>query len=102
MRIKKYSIYYADLDPAKGSEQCGIISVLVIQNDAGNKVSQRLSLQLSQAERRKCECRLVCQSFLKKDGFRKTRWQCWSRSELSTRNVSKIMLAESTSNLPVL
>lgn len=39
MRIKKYSIYYADLNPAKGSEQGGIIPVLVIQNDAGNKVS---------------------------------------------------------------
>lgn len=36
MRIKKYSIYYADLDPAKGSEQGGIRPVLVIQNDIGN------------------------------------------------------------------
>ena len=39
MRIKKYSIYYADLNPAKGSEQGGIRPVLVIQNDAVNKVS---------------------------------------------------------------
>lgn len=36
MRIKKYSIYYADLDPAKGSEQGGVRPVLVIQNDIGN------------------------------------------------------------------
>lgn len=36
MRIKKYSIYYADLNPAKGSEQGGIRPVLVIQNDIGN------------------------------------------------------------------
>lgn len=36
MKIKKYSIYYADLNPAKGSEQGGIRPVLVIQNDIGN------------------------------------------------------------------
>lgn len=30
------SIYYADLDPSIGSEQCGIRPVLVVQNDIGN------------------------------------------------------------------
>ena len=30
------SIYYADLNPGIGSEQCGIRPVLVVQNDIGN------------------------------------------------------------------
>lgn len=32
-------LYYADLDPIKGSEQGGVRPVLVIQNDIGNKYS---------------------------------------------------------------
>ena len=37
--IKRNEIYYADLNPVKGSEQGGIRPVLVIQNDKGNKHS---------------------------------------------------------------
>lgn len=37
--IKRNEIYYADLNPIKGSEQGGIRPVLVIQNDTGNKHS---------------------------------------------------------------
>ena len=37
--IKRNEIYYADLNPVKGSEQGGIRPVLVIQNDMGNKHS---------------------------------------------------------------
>ena len=37
--IKRNEIYYADLNPVKGSEQGGIRPVLVIQNDTGNKHS---------------------------------------------------------------
>lgn len=34
--IKRGDIYYADLNPAVGSEQGGIRPVLVVQNDVGN------------------------------------------------------------------
>lgn len=37
--IKRNEIYYADLNPVKGSEQGGIRPVLVIQNGTGNKHS---------------------------------------------------------------
>lgn len=39
MEIKRSEIYYADLDPVKGSEQGGVRPVLIIQNDKGNKYS---------------------------------------------------------------
>ena len=32
-------IYYADLSPAIGSEQCGLRPVLIIQNNVGNRFS---------------------------------------------------------------
>jgi mRNA interferase MazF len=37
--IKRGDIFYADLNPARGSEQNGVRPVLVIQNDKGNKYS---------------------------------------------------------------
>lgn len=37
--IKRNDIYYADLDPIKGSEQGGVRPVVIIQNDVGNKNS---------------------------------------------------------------
>lgn len=37
--IRRGDIYYADLDPAIGSEQGGKRPVLVLQNDIGNKFS---------------------------------------------------------------
>ena len=37
--IKRSEIYYADLNPVRGSEQGGIRPVLIIQNDVGNKHS---------------------------------------------------------------
>lgn len=39
MTVHKNEVYYADLSPVVGSEQGGVRPVLVIQNDAGNKVS---------------------------------------------------------------
>ena len=39
LEIKRGYLYYADLSPVVGSEQCGIIPVLIIQNDIGNKYS---------------------------------------------------------------
>ena len=38
--IKRGEIYYATLDPIKGSEQGGIRPVLIIQNDVGNRYSK--------------------------------------------------------------
>lgn len=35
-QVKRGAIYYADLDPVKGSEQGGVRPVLIIQNEAGN------------------------------------------------------------------
>ena len=37
--IKRGDIYYADLNPATGSEQDGIRPVVVVQNDVGNAYS---------------------------------------------------------------
>ena len=37
--IKRGDVYYADLDPVRGSEQGGTRPVLVVQNDLGNKYS---------------------------------------------------------------
>lgn len=38
-RIRRGSIYYADLEPVKGSEQGGYRPVLILQNDIGNEYS---------------------------------------------------------------
>ena len=35
-KIRRGDIYYADLDPAQGSEQGGLRPVLIVQNDTGN------------------------------------------------------------------
>lgn len=37
--IKRGDIFYADLNPVRGSEQGGVRPVLTIQNDTGNKHS---------------------------------------------------------------
>ena len=39
MLIKRGDIFYADLNPTVGSEQGGVRSVLVVQNNVGNKHS---------------------------------------------------------------
>lgn len=37
--IKRSEIYYADLNPVRGSEQGGVRPVLILQNDKGNQHS---------------------------------------------------------------
>lgn len=37
--VHRGEIYYADLEPVRGSEQGGIRPVLIIQNDVGNRYS---------------------------------------------------------------
>lgn len=37
--IKKWDIYYANLNPVIGSEQGGVRPVVILQNDIGNKYS---------------------------------------------------------------
>ena len=37
--IRRGTIYYADLDPVKGSEQGGYRPVLILQNNTGNEYS---------------------------------------------------------------
>ena len=39
MKIERGQIWYANLDPIKGSEQGGYRPVLVVQNNIGNKFS---------------------------------------------------------------
>ena len=39
MLIKRGDIFYADLNPTKGSEQAGRRPVIVIQNNTGNKMA---------------------------------------------------------------
>ena len=39
MQIKRGDIFYADLSPVVGSEQGGIRTVMIIQNDVGNRHS---------------------------------------------------------------
>ncbi|MDR1364030.1 MAG: type II toxin-antitoxin system PemK/MazF family toxin [Oscillospiraceae bacterium] len=39
VQIKKGDIFYADLEPALGSEQGGVRPVLIVQNNVGNKFS---------------------------------------------------------------
>ena len=39
MEIKRGDIFYADLNPLVGSEQGGVLPILVVQNDVGNKYS---------------------------------------------------------------
>ena len=41
-RIRRGDIFYADLNPGKGSEQRGVRPVVVIQNNKGNKVSHTI------------------------------------------------------------
>ena len=36
MNVSRGDIFYADLNPAQGSEQGGVRPVLIVQNDAGN------------------------------------------------------------------
>ena len=40
--IKRSEIYYADLNPVKGSEQGGVRPVLILQNDKGNQPAHLL------------------------------------------------------------
>lgn len=37
--IKRGEVYYADLNPVRGSEQGGIRPVVIVQNDTGNRFS---------------------------------------------------------------
>ena len=39
MEIKRGDIFYANLNPAVGSEQSGVRPILIVQNDIGNKYS---------------------------------------------------------------
>ncbi len=42
MVVKRGDVFYANLDPIIGSEQGGVRSVLVVQNNIGNKYSPTL------------------------------------------------------------
>ena len=40
--IKRGDVYYADLSPVIGSEQGGVRTVVVVQNDKGNRYSKTI------------------------------------------------------------
>ena len=53
--FKRGEIYFADLSPVFGSDQCGVRPVLIIQNNVGNKYSptvivSAITSQLSKAK----------------------------------------------------
>lgn len=51
--IKRGDIYYADLNPAVGSEQGGIRPVLVVQNDVGNCYSPTIIIDVLTSKSKK-------------------------------------------------
>ncbi len=53
--IKRKDIYYADLNPVKGSEQGGVRPVLVIQNNMGNKHNPTTIVAAITSRRRKAQ-----------------------------------------------
>lgn len=52
MQVKRGDIFYADLSPARGSEQGGIRPVCIIQNDVGNKYSPTVIAAAITSERK--------------------------------------------------
>ena len=42
--VKRGQIYYADLSPAKGSEQGGVRPVIVVSNNIGNKHAPTITI----------------------------------------------------------
>ena len=60
MIVKRGEVYFADLDPAIGSEQGGFRPVVIIQNDVGNTFSTTTIAALT--------TRYV------------TLWRCWNSS----------------------
>ena len=44
--IRRGTIYYADLDPVKGSEQGGYRPVLILQNNTGNDYSPQCACRI--------------------------------------------------------
>lgn len=53
--MRRGDIYYADLNPAVGSEQGGLRPVLVIQNNVGNKCSPTTIVSAITSNRDKTE-----------------------------------------------
>ena len=79
MIVKRGEVYFADLDPAVGSEQGGFRPVVIIQNDIGNTFSTTTIAALTTNTRHSrmpthAEMTIRCV----------TLWRCWSSSERST------------------
>lgn len=52
-KVKRGEVYYADLSPAKGSEQDGIRPVVILQNDVGNQFSPTAIIAIMSKKTRK-------------------------------------------------
>lgn len=53
-KIQRGDIFYADLNPAIGSEQGGIRPVIVVQNDVGNYYSPTIIVTVLTTKTKKC------------------------------------------------
>lgn len=69
--VKRGDIYFADLSPVVGSEQGGVRPVLVVQNNLGNHLAQRLSLRRSQPKWQSQNCQHISGLILMKQALKK-------------------------------
>jgi mRNA interferase MazF len=68
--VRRGDIYYADLSPVVGSEQGGILPVLIVQNNVGNRYSPTViaAAITSQTGKNKLPTHIEVQSQLSADG----------------------------------
>lgn len=78
LRIRRGDIFYADLNPGKGSEQRGVRPVVVIQNNKGNKVSKTIIVAC-----------ISSKAYVKH--FNKTHYELQNYEELGLREASIVL-----------
>ena len=82
MIVKRGEVYFADLDPAVGSEQGGFRPVVIIQNDIGNTFSTTTIAALTTNTRHsRMPTHVVSVAITSRYA---TLWRCWSSSGRST------------------
>lgn len=79
MIVKRGEVYFADLDPAVGSEQGGFRPVVIIQNDIGNTFSTTTIAALTTNTRHSRMPTHVTASAAVTSHYA-TLWRCWSSS----------------------
>lgn len=80
-KIYRGDIFFANLNPVKGSEQGGKRPVVILQNDVGNKFSPTVIVAaITSRTRKKRKCRLMFLWTMQHS--KKTRRFFWSKYEL--------------------